>query len=140
MGLRGPAGTASGAVAYPDGRPKPSYGMTQRAKRFFERYADIMEAAGNLQVVDGTLLSMFCILEDRWLTNYSRLKREGDMLSGARGKKYKNPRVDIWLKQGVQVSAFAAKLGFSPADRERIKARGKKGKSALEKFMEENGG
>jgi P27 family predicted phage terminase small subunit len=112
--------------------------MTQRAKRFYAKAVKIMQEAGAVQVVDGDVLSMYCVYLDKWLSNAAKLKKEGDIVVDWRGQPVKNPRFDVVLKTGQQVNAFASKLGFSPADRERIKARGKAEESALEKFARMN--
>lgn len=139
MGNLNPLGNGGAPVSFPLGKPRPLTGMSKRAKRYFNAACKIMLEAGNLQIVDGDVLSIYCTYLDHWVTENQLLVEEGCVVEDWRKQKVKNPRLNAVRELGQQLNAYSSKLGFSPADRERIKVRAKKEKSALEKFMDEHG-
>lgn len=136
MGLRGPAPkpTALKRLEGNPGKrklnaaePKPDASIPQcpawlrtEAKAEWRRVAGRLHAAGILTYVDMAVLAMYCQAWARLIEAEKMVKKHGQVVVSSKGTEYMSPWLTAAMSAEKSVSALAAKLGMSPADRTRL--------------------
>ncbi|WP_395706993.1 phage terminase small subunit P27 family [Casimicrobium huifangae] len=136
MGLRGPAPKPT-ALKVLEGNPghrplnkaepKPDRTMPQcpawlrpEAKAEWRRVAGKLHKAGILTSVDRAVLALYCQAWARWREAEEMIEASSQVIKSTKGGVYMNPWLSAAQAASKDVSACAAKLGMSPADRTRL--------------------
>ncbi|GAB4277836.1 MAG: hypothetical protein Kow0029_20720 [Candidatus Rifleibacteriota bacterium] len=102
--------------------PEPPGFLTDRALEEWHRIAPILEEMGLLSKVDSMALAAYCAAVARlWLAE-EQLKIEGLTVTNERGRRIKNPLVDVVNSAAKQISMFASQFGMSPSTRGNVQA------------------
>lgn len=122
-------------LQYRLGRPDPLDGLDERALSLYERACDLVAEAGMLSIVDSGLISRYCQGLADWERETKALRDEGFILqSGIHNTPVRNPRQPA-IKSIEDALLKAEKaLGFSPAERSRIKGTPPKRVSKLDQI------
>lgn len=124
MGSRGPVSKRTTEVRFALGVPKPSSRLSELARGEYVRAVELCREAGReLQQPDMAVLESYA---SSWAEAWDLDKRVGadHVLDAPNGYKYANPLVSLREQAWKRCMAAAAKLGFSPSDRNRIGSKG----------------
>lgn len=117
--------------------PEPPGFLTDRALEEWHRIAPILESMGLLSKVDSMALAAYCAAVARlWLAE-EQLKVEGLTVTNERGRRIKNPLVDVANAAAKQISMFASQFGMSPSTRSGVKAMQPEKENPLAKFKKD---
>jgi P27 family predicted phage terminase small subunit len=119
----GPIQRTKAPLAFRPGVPQPAAYLDAAAKREYRRVVAEFEAAGHeLQQIDAAVIEVYAqgLADFRRLT--LELRAEGEVLVSQSGYSQPHPKTSLKAQAYKQLLAAASKLGFSPADRQRIPA------------------
>lgn len=126
MGSRGPMAARSGAakIQFEAGVPAAPSHLDAAAKKEYNRIVKLLSTAtGYLQQVDLGVLSIYAQTWSDIQRLTKQVRKEGETLIGSQGGSYLNPTYSALCNAQTRLDKLASKLGFSPADRERLSAR-----------------
>lgn len=146
-GSRGPKSksTSSKKIKFESGIPSAPAWLDAVAKAEYKRVSTILlKVTDHLQMVDMSVLSTYsqaysdvCRLT-KSIRDDDSSKRKikiGEALISDKGNLYLNPKVGALGNAYARMEKAASKLGFSPADRERLEATNAKKESKLAQMM-----
>lgn len=152
MGRRGPPATptnilemrGSKRAKQRKGEPKPKVGapappawLATTAKTEWTRVVAELVTLGVVTALDRQVLATYCqaVADVERLTK--RVRREGEVITGAMGGRVKNPRVMILKEAYDRMLTAERELGLTPASRTRVKAdpQSEKDKGGLAGFI-----
>ena len=111
---------------YEPGLPPPPKWLGRLAKTEYRRVAALMQRASTCQKVDLAILAAYAHAYAEYWTLVQSIDGEGRTLTGPRGGLVVNPLCKERDSAFSRMKDAAAKLGFSPADRDRLKPRQQK--------------
>jgi len=109
--------------------------LSDRALQEWQRIAPILEKLGLLSQVDKMALAAYCAAVARLWQAEEQLKIEGLTVTNERGRRIKNPLVDVANAAAKQISLFASQFGMSPSTRSSVKAKLPEKENPLAKFL-----
>lgn len=109
--------------------------LSDRALQEWQRIAPILEKLGLLSQVDKMALAAYCAAVARLWQAEEQLKNEGLTVTNERGRRIKNPLVDVANAATKQISLFASQFGMSPSTRSSVKAKLPEKENPLAKFL-----
>lgn len=108
--------------------------LSEKALQEWQRIAPILEGLGLLSQVDKMALAAYCSAVARlWLAE-EQLKTEGLTVTNERGRRIKNPLVDVANAAAKQISLFASQFGMSPSTRSGVSVKAPEKENPLAKF------
>jgi P27 family predicted phage terminase small subunit len=101
--------------------PEPPEFLNDKALEEWHRIAPELKRLGLLSQVDCMALAGYCAAVSRLWQAEEQLKSEGLTVTNERGRRIKNPLVDVANAAAKQISMFASQFGMSPATRANVK-------------------
>lgn len=108
--------------------------LADRALEEWNRIAPQLEKMGLLSQVDCMALAAYCAAVARLWQAEEQLKTEGLTVTNERGRRIKNPLVDVANAAAKQISLFASQFGMSPSTRSSVKAKEPEKENPFAKF------
>jgi P27 family predicted phage terminase small subunit len=118
---------AKGSLQFPAASGTAPRWLSKVAKAEWRRVAPLLMDQGLLLETDTAILAAYCIAFAGYLECVRQIQEQGQTIivesqtrTGRTSKPVKNPAVALMFEYQRAMLAAAAKLGFSPYDRERI--------------------
>ena len=118
---------APGGLRFPPATGTAPRWLSKVAKAEWRRVAPLLLEAGLLLETDAAILGAYCSAFAGYLESKSLVEKQGQVIivesqtrTGRTSKPIRNPAVTLMFDFQRAMLAAAAKLGFSPFDRERI--------------------
>jgi P27 family predicted phage terminase small subunit len=117
----------NGSLRFPPATGTAPRWLSKAAKAEWRRVAPLLLEAGLLLETDAAILGAYCSAFAGYLESKSLVEKQGQVIivesqtrTGRTSKPIRNPAVTLMFDFQRAMLAAAAKLGFSPFDRERI--------------------
>lgn len=108
--------------------------LSDRALQEWQRIAPALAEMGLLSQLDKMALAAYCSAVARLWQAEEQLKIEGVTVTNERGRRIKNPLVDVANAASKQISLFASQFGMSPSTRSGVSVKTPEKENPLAKF------
>jgi len=124
----------------PDGAPDAPDHLDEVAQAEWDRLVSVLVPAGLVTIADRAAMAAYCVAYSRWVIAERNIKQYGLLGVTPNNMIVKSAWLTIADKAMDQMMKAAAEFGFTPSSRTRVRPINVGGKSAIEKFLDEDDG
>jgi len=106
--------------AFARAAPEPPAWMPREARAEWQRVVPELDRLGILKVIDGSALTAYCMVWDRFVRSAEIVEREGSVLYDEKGHAQRHPAVLTLEAASRELRVWAGEFGLTPSSEQRL--------------------